>query len=125
MIRRPPRSTLFPYTTLFRSARRRRAVRLDLEPELRRPPGRRRAHSSGEPHHGRGRGDRRALRRREDVALMDKFTVLESLVVPLDRANVDTDQIIPQRYLQLIKRTGFGDACFAAWRKDPRSEERR
>ncbi|HXJ51234.1 MAG TPA: 3-isopropylmalate dehydratase small subunit [Burkholderiales bacterium] len=50
---------------------------------------------------------------------MDKFTVLESLVVPLDRANVDTDQIIPQRYLQSIKRTGFGDACFAAWRKDP------
>jgi 3-isopropylmalate/(R)-2-methylmalate dehydratase small subunit len=50
---------------------------------------------------------------------MDKFSVVESLVVPLDRANVDTDQIIPQRYLQSIKRTGFGDACFAAWRKDP------
>jgi len=50
---------------------------------------------------------------------MDKFTVLESVVAPLDRANIDTDQIIPQRYLQSIKRTGFGDACFAAWRKDP------
>jgi 3-isopropylmalate/(R)-2-methylmalate dehydratase small subunit len=50
---------------------------------------------------------------------MDKFTVLESPVVPLDRANIDTDQIIPQKYLQSIKRTGFGDACFAAWRKDP------
>ena len=50
---------------------------------------------------------------------MDKFTVLESLVVPLDRANIDTDQIIPQKYLQSIKRTGFGDACFAAWRRDP------
>jgi len=50
---------------------------------------------------------------------MDKFTVLESLVAPLDRANIDTDQIIPQKYLQSIKRTGFGDACFAAWRKDP------
>ncbi|HEY1291064.1 MAG TPA: 3-isopropylmalate dehydratase small subunit [Burkholderiales bacterium] len=50
---------------------------------------------------------------------MDKFTVLESLVLPLDRANVDTDQIIPQRYLQSIKRTGFGDACFASWRRDP------
>ena len=45
---------------------------------------------------------------------MDKFTVLESQVVPLDRANVDTDQIIPQKYLQSIKRTGFGEACFAA-----------
>jgi 3-isopropylmalate/(R)-2-methylmalate dehydratase small subunit len=53
------------------------------------------------------------------VALMDKFTVLESMVVPLDRANIDTDQIIPQKYLQSIKRTGFGEACFAAWRKDP------
>jgi len=50
---------------------------------------------------------------------MDRFTVLESVVAPLDRANIDTDQIIPQRYLQSIKRTGFGDACFAAWRKDP------
>ena len=50
---------------------------------------------------------------------MQKFTVLESLVVPLDRANIDTDQIIPQKYLQSIKRTGFGEACFAAWRRDP------
>jgi 3-isopropylmalate/(R)-2-methylmalate dehydratase small subunit len=40
-------------------------------------------------------------------------------VAPLDRANVDTDQIIPQKYLQSIKRTGFGEACFAAWRRDP------
>jgi 3-isopropylmalate/(R)-2-methylmalate dehydratase small subunit len=53
------------------------------------------------------------------VALMDRFTVLESLVAPLDRANIDTDQIIPQKYLQSIKRTGFGEACFAAWRRDP------
>jgi 3-isopropylmalate/(R)-2-methylmalate dehydratase small subunit len=53
------------------------------------------------------------------VALMLKFTHLESLVVPLDRANVDTDQIIPQKYLQSIQRTGFGDACFASWRRDP------
>jgi len=50
---------------------------------------------------------------------MDKFTVLDGLVAPLDRANVDTDQIIPQKYLQSIKRTGFGDACFASWRRDP------
>ena len=50
---------------------------------------------------------------------MDKFTVLNGLVAPLDRANVDTDQIIPQKYLQSIKRTGFAEACFAAWRRDP------
>jgi 3-isopropylmalate/(R)-2-methylmalate dehydratase small subunit len=50
---------------------------------------------------------------------MQKFTVLDSLVAPLDRANIDTDQIIPQKYLQSIKRTGFGEALFASWRKDP------
>jgi len=50
---------------------------------------------------------------------MDKFTVLNGLVVPLDRANVDTDQIIPKEHLKSIKRTGFADALFAAWRKNP------
>jgi 3-isopropylmalate/(R)-2-methylmalate dehydratase small subunit len=53
------------------------------------------------------------------VALMDKFTVLNGLVAPLDRANVDTDQIIPKEHLKSIKRTGFADALFAAWRHDP------
>jgi 3-isopropylmalate/(R)-2-methylmalate dehydratase small subunit len=50
---------------------------------------------------------------------MVKFTVLNGLVVPLDRANVDTDQIIPKQYLASIKRTGFGEGLFAEWRKDP------
>jgi 3-isopropylmalate/(R)-2-methylmalate dehydratase small subunit len=50
---------------------------------------------------------------------MDKFTVLNGLVTPLDRANVDTDQIIPKQYLASIKRTGFGEGLFADWRKDP------
>ena len=50
---------------------------------------------------------------------MDKFTVLNGLVAPLDRANVDTDQIIPKEHLKSIKRTGFADALFAAWRKNP------
>ena len=50
---------------------------------------------------------------------MDKFTVLTGVVAPLDRANVDTDQVIPKEYLKSIKKTGFADALFAAWRKDP------
>ena len=50
---------------------------------------------------------------------MEKFTVLNGLVAPLDRANVDTDQIIPKQYLASIKRTGFGEGLFAEWRKDP------
>ena len=50
---------------------------------------------------------------------MVKFTVLNGVVVPLDRANVDTDQIIPKQYLASIKRTGFAQGLFAEWRKDP------
>ena len=50
---------------------------------------------------------------------MVKFTVLNGLVVPLDRANVDTDQIIPKQYLASIKRTGYAQGLFAEWRKDP------
>jgi 3-isopropylmalate/(R)-2-methylmalate dehydratase small subunit len=50
---------------------------------------------------------------------MEKFTVLNGLVAPLDRANVDTDQIIPKQYLTSIKRTGFAEGLFGAWRGDP------
>ncbi len=50
---------------------------------------------------------------------MNKFTVLEGVVTPLDRANVDTDQIIPKEHLSSIKRTGFAKGLFGAWRKDP------
>ena len=50
---------------------------------------------------------------------MVKFTVLNGLVAPLDRANVDTDQIIPKEYLASIKKTGYAQGLFAAWRKDP------
>ena len=47
---------------------------------------------------------------------MEAFTALQSLVVPLDRANVDTDAIIPQQFMKSILRTGFGDNLFDAWR---------
>ena len=47
---------------------------------------------------------------------MDKFTVHEGLVVPLDRANVDTDAIIPKQFLKSILRTGFGVNLFDQWR---------
>jgi 3-isopropylmalate/(R)-2-methylmalate dehydratase small subunit len=50
---------------------------------------------------------------------VDKFTVHTGLVAPLDRANVDTDQIIPKQYLASIKRTGFAEGCFADWRRNP------
>ena len=47
---------------------------------------------------------------------MDAFTTLTGLVMPLDRANVDTDAIIPKQYLKSIKRTGFGPNLFDEWR---------
>jgi 3-isopropylmalate/(R)-2-methylmalate dehydratase small subunit len=47
---------------------------------------------------------------------MEKFTVHTGLVAPLDRANVDTDQIIPKQFLKSILRTGFGPNLFDAWR---------
>jgi 3-isopropylmalate/(R)-2-methylmalate dehydratase small subunit len=47
---------------------------------------------------------------------MEKFTVQEGLVAPLDRANVDTDAIIPKQFLKSIRRTGFGPNLFDEWR---------
>jgi 3-isopropylmalate/(R)-2-methylmalate dehydratase small subunit len=53
---------------------------------------------------------------------MQKFTRLEGLVAPLDRANVDTDAIIPKQFLKSIKRSGFGINLFDAWRYLDRGE---
>lgn len=47
---------------------------------------------------------------------MEAFTTLRSKVVPLDRANVDTDAIIPKQFLKSIRRTGFGPHLFDGWR---------
>ena len=47
---------------------------------------------------------------------MKPFRVHQGLVAPLDRANVDTDQIIPKQFLKRIERTGFGEFFFYDWR---------
>jgi len=47
---------------------------------------------------------------------MDAFTKLDGIVLPLDRANVDTDAIIPKQFLKSIKRSGFGVNLFDDWR---------
>lgn len=47
---------------------------------------------------------------------MDAFSSIDGIVVPIDRANVDTDQIIPKQYLKSIHRTGFGPNLFDDWR---------
>lgn len=47
---------------------------------------------------------------------MRKFEAVKSTVTPLDRANVDTDQIVPKQFLKLVHRTGFGRYLFYNWR---------
>lgn len=47
---------------------------------------------------------------------MEKFTRMTAIAVPLDRANVDTDAIIPKQFLKSIKRSGFGSNLFDEWR---------
>jgi len=50
---------------------------------------------------------------------MDPVIQVTGRAVPLDRADVDTDQIIPASWLKRIERTGFGEGLFSAWRADP------
>ncbi|WP_143962296.1 3-isopropylmalate dehydratase small subunit [Litoribacter populi] len=55
----------------------------------------------------------------------DKFNVLTSRVVPLPAENVDTDQIIPARFLKATEREGFGDNLFRDWRYDSQGQPKK
>jgi len=50
---------------------------------------------------------------------MDKVSVVTGVAVPLQRSNVDTDQIIPAHFLKRVTKTGYDDALFYQWRQDP------
>jgi 3-isopropylmalate/(R)-2-methylmalate dehydratase small subunit len=50
---------------------------------------------------------------------MEPVRRVEGTAVPLDRSDVDTDQIVPARFLKRIERSGFGEFLFAEWRQDP------
>jgi len=50
---------------------------------------------------------------------MEPVRVVDSTLLPLDRSDVDTDQIIPASWLKRVERTGFGEGLFSEWRKDP------
>jgi 3-isopropylmalate/(R)-2-methylmalate dehydratase small subunit len=50
---------------------------------------------------------------------MEKIKKIEGKAIPLDRANVDTDQIIPAVWLRRVERTGFADGLFSSWKQDP------
>jgi 3-isopropylmalate/(R)-2-methylmalate dehydratase small subunit len=56
--------------------------------------------------------------------MIEPFLSLKTAGVPLDRANVDTDAVIPARYLKTVKRTGLGAGLFFAWRYDAEGKER-
>ncbi len=55
--------------------------------------------------------------------MIEKFATLKAVAIPLDRGNVDTDAIIPARFLKTIKRTGLGTGLFHAWRFDENGTE--
>jgi 3-isopropylmalate/(R)-2-methylmalate dehydratase small subunit len=54
---------------------------------------------------------------------MEPFRTHTGLVAPLDRPNVDTDQIIPKQFLKKIEKTGFGEFVFYDWRRKPSGEK--
>jgi 3-isopropylmalate/(R)-2-methylmalate dehydratase small subunit len=53
---------------------------------------------------------------------MEPIRLISGAITVLDRADVDTDQIIPAQYLKRVERTGFGQFLFDEWRKDPSFE---
>jgi len=55
--------------------------------------------------------------------VIEKFVSLKAVAIPLDRGNVDTDAIIPARFLKTVKRTGLGEGLFHAWRFDGSGKE--
>src|SRR4051812_4040321 len=99
----------------------RRTVRLDKQSQFRGTAGSWRTYAPGEPRNGGGSGRYRTLHRCAPmgVQIMQPFRTHTGVVAPLDRANVDTDQIIPKQFLKRIERTGFGQFVFNDWRLTP------
>ncbi len=96
-----------------------RALRVDQQPQLRRAAGAGRADASALPGDGGGGGGDRAADRRAGVDGVTPFTTITGVAVPFGVANVDTDVIIPARFLKTITRSGLGAGAFATLREDP------
>ena len=91
------------------------------QPQLRGPAGSRGPHAPRLTGRRGGHRHRRPLRppdRFGGGALMDAVQIVQGTAVPLDRSDVDTDQIIPAEWLKRVERTGFGKGLFASWRDD-------
>jgi 3-isopropylmalate/(R)-2-methylmalate dehydratase small subunit len=56
---------------------------------------------------------------------MEKLSKISSVITPLDRPNIDTDQIVPKQFLKLVQRTGFGAFLFYDWRFDQHGKQRK
>lgn len=56
---------------------------------------------------------------------MEKFSNVASIGTPLDRPNIDTDQIVPKQFLKLVQRTGFGKFLFYDWRFEPDGSQKK
>jgi len=55
---------------------------------------------------------------------MDCFEKISSIVTPLDKVNVDTDQIVPKQFLKLVQKSGFGEFLFFNWRYDEQKNKK-
>ena len=55
---------------------------------------------------------------------MEPFQNVKSIITPLDKVNVDTDQIIPKQFLKLVQKSGFGKFLFFNWRYDENGDNR-
>jgi 3-isopropylmalate/(R)-2-methylmalate dehydratase small subunit len=55
---------------------------------------------------------------------MDSFKKITSIVTPLDKVNVDTDQIVPKQFLKLVQKSGFGKFLFFNWRYDEQENKK-
>src|SRR5207248_1186033 len=88
-------------------------------------PGKRSKIAPGQPAGGSRSGNRRPLRRHKKLVLkaksekqtMEPITIIEGAATDLPRNDVDTDQIIPAKYLKRVERTGYGEFLLEEWRK--------
>ncbi|HUU49146.1 MAG TPA: 3-isopropylmalate dehydratase small subunit [Nitrosopumilaceae archaeon] len=55
---------------------------------------------------------------------MEKFKKIKTIVTPLDKVNVDTDQIVPKQFLKLVQKSGFGKYLFFNWRYDEHENQK-
>src|SRR5438552_545269 len=95
------------------------ALRVNLKPKLRGTSGSRRPDPPRVARRRGGDRGRGTLRPAVGPVLMDPVRRVAGRALPLARANVDTDQIIPSHWLKRLERTGYAAGLFEAWRRDP------